>query len=337
MLRARKSSKIRQTFRQAGLTLLFLAVGFEVVLVSPEQVNSDQLTPLDRAQLPNAEGAQHILTGVHLVEATESGKEWELWAESALGYNAEALWKLKAVKVRFFSEDGTYFIVTGDEGEILSQGKDMNIRGNVQLTSSNGYRFSTAEALYSSANRRLECPGKVDMSGPKDSEIGDLQLVGEKMDVDLKTDRILVRDKVQARRVMDDGKILNLSSREAIFSSRDYSATFGRDVVIDLEGQKISGPRADFQYDRESKKLVSLLVDGGARLSEAERWARAEQIHLHFVRQEVTLNGTPVIFDGENELHGEEIVVSKGGEEIRVQRARARIEKSSEKPAGNLK
>lgn len=73
-----KTSRIRQTVRQVGLTLLFLALGLEVILVSPERVSSEEITRLDQAHgsVPNGEGAQHILTGVHLVEANESDKEW---------------------------------------------------------------------------------------------------------------------------------------------------------------------------------------------------------------------------------------------------------------------
>ncbi len=329
-----KSPKMRRTIRQVLVGLFFGTLGLEVLMVSPEAVNSRVISDLgSAADLPGQAGAQHVMTGVHLVEASDAGKEWELWAETAFGYKSDSRWKLKTVQVRFFGENETFYVVTGDEGEILTQAKDMTIRGNVHLTSSNGYKFKTGEAVYSSSRKLLTCPTPVEMWGPPDSEIGDFTLQGQRMEVDLTTDRISVYDKVAGHRVMDDGRVLKIRSGEAIFSNKSYSAIFSTDVEIEWGGQFIRGPRAEFQYDRDTKKLSSMMVDGGATLTDPERQASASQVHIQLIRQQITLNGSPIVTEGDNELHGDEIIISNGGKDIRVIKAKARLEEPTPTPA----
>jgi LPS export ABC transporter protein LptC len=85
----------------------------------------------------------------------ESGKvRWHLKAKQALVFEQEGRTRLRDVVVDV-QEPERSWIIRGDEGDLVHGQNDLEIRGNVVLTSSDGLRLETAVLRWRNADRRV--------------------------------------------------------------------------------------------------------------------------------------------------------------------------------------
>jgi lipopolysaccharide export system protein LptA len=74
------------------------------------------------------------------------------------------------------------------------------------------------------------------------------------------------------------------------------------------------------------------MFSGGARVSDADKWATAQNVMVDFEKDRFIFRGHPRVVQNNDDLRGEEIVFLDGGKRVRVKGARARVdEKKLEK------
>ena len=88
----------------------------------------------------------------------------------------------------------------------------------------------------------------------------------------------------------------------------------------------MTGRKADFIYDQKKHLLVSLVMQEDVRVTDRQHWASSEKVQVLFAQNEFILMGNPRVIQNNNELRGEEIRLLNGGKEVRVIKARARVE-----------
>ena len=311
------------------LGLLFVILVIEIVIYAPKNLG---LPGEDQTQQPHpspiAGGASaQVMHDVHLVEAKADGKEWELWADKALGpkTNVED-WTIEKVRVKFFATNGVTYNTTGKKGNVVPAKKDIKIEGNVVTKSSNGYIFKTESAFYDSTSRKLTSPGDVEMTGPPDKEGGALHLTGAEMVVEHATNEITINRNVRARKKLKDGRTAIIQSQRAVFSGRSNLANFYGNVVIDFDTMRLTGPEAKFAYDPKTQKLESLEVGGGARVTDTDKFATANSVNVFFGDDRVVFKGAPRVVQRGDELVGDEIVFLEGGRKVQVSNAKAQLD-----------
>lgn len=132
-------------------------------------------------QLPkiSTEGADMRLEKIRFVEDKHGQRTWELEASQIQQYQGQSLMILRDVKVTFYSKDGRVFIVTGKEGKFYQDSKNMELVGDVMLTSSDGYRLKTQSVSYDHSKKRVSTPDPVEIDGEQ------IRLVGKGMTVDM--------------------------------------------------------------------------------------------------------------------------------------------------------
>lgn len=317
-------------FRRYGkvlLAVLFIFLVVEVVLIAPTTIQEGE-TEAVQESLPENEIAEvdQIMRGVHLVEAGEGQREWELWAEEAKSLKIKEIWALKDVKAIFFGKDGTVFNVTGEKGEVHTVTKDMKVSGNVSIRSSNGYIFKTEAVNYSSEAKLLTSKDFVEMYGPKDEGGHSISLTGRGLNASLEDSQMQVLSRVRAEKSFKDKKRVSIRSNKALFSGQSKMARFIEDVVIDFENMRITGPQAEFQYDSQSKIVESMYVDGGVRVSDQDKWATSKNVKVDFTQDKYTFKGSPRVVQNNDELRGQEIIFLNGGKRVKVIGARARVD-----------
>lgn len=89
---------------------------------------------------------------------TEVGKEnmrWEVKARSAEYQKKLNLALLDQVRIKLTTPDGRIFILTGDEGKMQTETKDVELNGHVVMISDAGDKFSTDYLRYSDAEKRI--------------------------------------------------------------------------------------------------------------------------------------------------------------------------------------
>jgi LPS export ABC transporter protein LptC len=90
-------------------------------------------------------------------------------------------------------EGGRTVTISGNKGKVHQDSKDMELVGNVLLTSSDGYRLKTHSVSYHHSERKVTTPDLVEIEGEE------IQLVGTGMFVDMEAKTIKVLNQVKTR------------------------------------------------------------------------------------------------------------------------------------------
>lgn len=126
-------------------------------------------------------------------ELGEDGSKWEIRAEKASYRKMKNLAFFDKMEVKLFLSSGKNLVMTGETGQMNTDTKDMQISGNVGITSSSGERFKTDYMHYSHADKRLNTDATVLMETPR------MEIKGVGMSISLKNMDVVLLSKVQAR------------------------------------------------------------------------------------------------------------------------------------------
>jgi LPS export ABC transporter protein LptC len=110
-------------------------------------------TPPTETNGPAASSADLRIKEAQIEEVT-AGVRWKLKAEQALIFDTEGRTALRSIAVDVFERDRSWTIV-GDEGDLYQATKNLEIRKNVVLTSSDGFRLETNVLRWQGAEKRL--------------------------------------------------------------------------------------------------------------------------------------------------------------------------------------
>ena len=143
----------------------------------------------------STEGADMRMEKIRFVEDKHGQKTWELEATSARQYQDQNLMVLEDVKVTFYAKGGRTFFLTGKQGKVYQDSKNMELVGDVMLTSDDGYRLKTHSVSYRHLKKIASTPDPVEIDGEQ------IRLTGKGMLVDMeaKTFKILSQVKTQLR------------------------------------------------------------------------------------------------------------------------------------------
>jgi LPS export ABC transporter protein LptC len=113
-----------------------------------------------RARSARVEALGPALTAADLrikevdLEEVTKGVRWRLRAEQALSYEQAGRTNLKNLTVRVFQKDRSWTIL-GDEGDLDQKTKNVEVRKNVVITSSDGLRMDTSVIRWDADAQRL--------------------------------------------------------------------------------------------------------------------------------------------------------------------------------------
>jgi LPS export ABC transporter protein LptC len=152
----------------------------------------------DKVPTISTEGADQRLEKIRLVEEKHGQKTWELEAKAIHHYQSENILLLEDVKVVYYAKDGRSFTLSGNQGKVHQTSKDMELTGNVLLTSTDGYRLKTKSISYQHGSKQAKTPDPVEFEGEQ------LHLTGKGMliDMEAKTFKVLS----QARTLWKGGR-----------------------------------------------------------------------------------------------------------------------------------
>lgn len=129
----------------------------------------------------SAEGVEQRLEKIRFVEEKEGKKTWELEAKAISQYQDQNIMVLEDVKVTYYSKDGRSFVITGDQGKVYQNSKDVELTGNILCTSSDGYRFKTHSISYQHSEKKMTTSDRIELEGEQ------LRLTGIGMWVDMES------------------------------------------------------------------------------------------------------------------------------------------------------
>jgi len=126
-------------------------------------------------------------------EVGGDGTRWEIRAKKASYLRKQNQAYFDQVEVKLFLPDSQMIMLTGDQGRLDTVARDMQISGNVGITSVNGERFITDSLHYSADEKRLHTDAPVLMETPR------MEIRGVGMSLSLQSKDIVVFSRVRAR------------------------------------------------------------------------------------------------------------------------------------------
>jgi LPS export ABC transporter protein LptC len=108
-------------------------------------------------------------------------------------YQGEDLLVVEKVKVTLYARDGRTFMISGNQARVHQSSKDMELSGDVQLTSSDGYQLKTQNLTYNHAEKKVTTSDPVEIDGEL------FRLVGRGMLVDFGERRFRVLHQVRTQ------------------------------------------------------------------------------------------------------------------------------------------
>jgi LPS export ABC transporter protein LptC len=128
-----------------GVTLFVVAVVGVLVL----RGRGAQSVPTESVQTK----ADYRIKEVSLQEEMRDGVRWQLEADQAETYERAGKTILRKVRIHI-QEPERSWTVTGDEGELVQASKDVELKGNVVLISSEGMRLETTRLRWDADAQR---------------------------------------------------------------------------------------------------------------------------------------------------------------------------------------
>ncbi len=107
--------------------------------------------------------AEYQIKEVHINETLEGNLRWTLNADQAEVYDQKGITVMRKVVVQVFSRDGDW-TVTSDEGTLDNNRRDVSLKGNVVIRSSDGLEMRTATLGWDNENRALATDDAVEIS-----------------------------------------------------------------------------------------------------------------------------------------------------------------------------
>lgn len=321
------------------IPLLMFGIMIEILIIAPAKIEKSKGLALDVDTPPAAtETNEQVMLGVHLTETHEEGKDWELWAEKAYNFREDGSWVIEKVKIRIFgqqdgkSQKNTYYDVTGEKGQIDPKRKNIVIdggNGEVQTVTSNGYLLKMKKILYETEKKTIQSNSEIKMFGPEIKGESRLELTGYGMLTDLKTNELKILENIKARKTLQRGQLVTVSSQSATFNSAHYTAQFHKNVVADYGSYRVTGQQAILEVDPKFHHVDLVTVQDQVRLSDINKWAVADKVKIYPEQRKMVLSGAPRMIQNSNELSGEEITFYEQGSQIQVKKPKARFDKDA--------
>jgi len=100
-------------------------------------------------------------------EVGEANSKWEVKAQTAQYSKKQNLALFDQVQIKLTTAEKKMYVMTGDKGQMLTDKKDIEIKGNVIIVSDSGDRFTTDYLKYSDAEKKFYTDAPVIMENKR--------------------------------------------------------------------------------------------------------------------------------------------------------------------------
>lgn len=130
-----------------GCVVVFLSVVIGVLVAKSR--GSTRIPPSEIVQTK----ADYRIKEVHLQEEDRAGGRWQLDAEYGEIFEGQGRTIMKKVTIRI-NQPTRVWTVSGDAGELQRDTRDVELRGNVVVVTSDGLRLETSRLNWTAAEQR---------------------------------------------------------------------------------------------------------------------------------------------------------------------------------------
>ena len=199
-------------------------------------------------------------SGAFVIQVKGDRETVRVDAEKQLSYpdGSNRLLGVKVTSVR----QGRTFVATADEARVGENQTNLDMKGNVRMTSSDGLSVSGNNATYSQSE------GIVRASGPVAFQRGRLSGTGVDFSYDEARDLLGLSDQTHVTIAPENkgGEVIDITSGAAVLARTDKFVSFERSVRIVRGSQVITSQSALGDLAEDQEHLTSLELQGGSRI-----------------------------------------------------------------------
>lgn len=127
----------------------------------------DRWKPLAKSIPSVVSKADMGLKDVRFTEVKGGANQWEIRAREAQYFQEGNLALLEKVEATIFGRDGRRFSIKGDSARLDIASKDVEVKGNVVASSSDGYEIRTTSLKYSQTRHEVFTDDKIMVQSPR--------------------------------------------------------------------------------------------------------------------------------------------------------------------------
>ncbi len=277
---------------------------FKTLVFNSSKVRADSIV--------NEEATQ-VMKNIRLRSSKDSKVDWEMNADSATAFSSNT-WKLKDCKVSLLSAQNS-IALTSRSGFVDLNTKNLNLVGDVRAVSENGFNFKTEELFFN--NKKQEVYTEEDIELVNKSEKIKVNAVGLRGNI-VSGELDLLSEVRCEQSVLGFDNILIQSNKAKIRSSLS-DIRFMDNLRVKQKQFTIKGREAFFAYDEKRKgELKSIKVKGDIRASDGIKTALSEKVEMKIKEDVILFQGNPKLIMGDNEMVGDEILITNKQQNIQV-------------------
>lgn len=179
----------KKTIIISSITIVSLVVFVAVLFIVRTNVNNKPKTLLKALQ--NSVDLQ--IKGFVYTEVGDAKAKLEVKAETATYDKGQNIAVLELVRIKLITSDGRVFVMKADNGRIITDKKNVEINGNVVITSNDGDRFATDYLKYSDAEKKFYTDAPVIMENKR------MKITGKGLTIFMKKGELNIPSMVRAR------------------------------------------------------------------------------------------------------------------------------------------
>ncbi len=152
--------------KKAIIVSLIATVILVILIVIAAVIKNDVSKPKNLLKALQ-EGVDLKFKGFNFTEVNEANAKWEVKAETATYSKKQDIAVLEKIHIKLTTSDGKVFLMSADKGQMFTKEKNIEIKGNVVITSDNNDRFTTDHLSYNDAEKKFYTDAPVTMENKR--------------------------------------------------------------------------------------------------------------------------------------------------------------------------
>ena len=252
-------------------------------------------------------------------ETVQDKSRWKILSEFAELHRREDYAFLTTVNAEFTSiKSGNMVKTTSDYGRTYLSRKDVELNGDVRITSQQGYLFRMENLTYSGRSHMFQSADQVRMEGP-DPLKPKMRLRGVGLLGNAETEHFILKKNVFGeRRLGNSGDWLKITSQQGEFFTAEQRSLFIGKVKANLPKMVVDCDKmrlllAGDAEDIEAKGNVKIVTKG--------RTAYADSAAMTIGGNSILLEGKARVDSKDNQIRGRKILLFTDEDRIEVEDA----------------
>jgi lipopolysaccharide transport protein LptA len=129
------------------------------------------------------------------------------------------------------------------------------------------------------------------------------------------------------------GEPIKITGDTFSFHNNERYVVWSGHVRVNNATSQVTSNTVRLNFGKDLNDIQEILADGNVRISQGTRWATGDHAVLNQTKHTVTLTGSPVVHDGQDQIAGTKITVHLDTNQSDVENARAIIFPHQNKPS----